>query len=128
MTINKPDIDSTSTPFQPSDLINTPIPTFTISPTVTSTPTITLTPPPTSTSGSVPPTSPPPTNSSRTNYILYATLNFANKTIAVDQTIRYYNNTGVNLSEIVLSVQPNAYRNSFSLNSISQDGTKHHFV
>ncbi|HCR70173.1 MAG TPA: hypothetical protein DIW23_01915 [Anaerolineae bacterium] len=122
--IAKPNVDSTSTPFQPSDSTNTPIPTFTISPTITSTPTLTLTsPPPTVTSASVPPTSPPPTNSSRTNYILYATLNFANKTIAVDQTIRYYNNTGVNLSELVLAVPPNLYNRAFTLNSITQDNT-----
>lgn len=122
VAIEKPNIDKTATPFQPIDITNTPIPTFTISPTITSTPTLTLTsPPPTATSASVPPTSPPPTNSSRTNYILYATLNFANKTIAVDQTVRYYNNTGVNLSELVLVVPPNVYNGAFSLNSVTQD-------
>ncbi|MFN3491134.1 MAG: hypothetical protein ACK40V_02845, partial [Anaerolineales bacterium] len=120
VAINKPDVDSTSTPFQPSDSTDTPIPTFTISPTITSTPTQTLTPPPAPTTGSVP-VSPFPSGEGRTNYILYATLNFANKTIAVDQTIRYYNNTGVNLSELVLAVPPNLYNRAFSLNAITQD-------
>ncbi|HCB02576.1 MAG TPA: hypothetical protein DEP19_09355 [Anaerolineae bacterium] len=124
VAIEKPNTDLTSTPFQPSDSTDTPIPTFTISPTITSTPTLTLTsPPPTVTSDSALPTSSAPTNSSRTNYILYATLNFANKTIAVDQTIRYYNNTGINLSELVLAVPPNLYNRAFSLNTITQDNT-----
>src|SRR5690606_24146021 len=105
VAIEKPKVDITATPFQPSDSTNTPIPTFTVSPTITSTPTVTLTSAPsTATSANAPSTSLPSTNSSRTNYILYATLNFATKSIAVDQTIRYYNNTGVNLSELVLAI------------------------
>jgi hypothetical protein len=120
--IEKPKVDLTATPFQPSDSTNTPIPTFTVSPTITSTPTVTLTSAPsTATSANAPSTSLPSTNSSRTNYILYATLNFATKSIAVDQTIRYYNNTGVNLSELVLAIPPNLYNNVFSLNAITQD-------
>ena len=39
-----------------------------------------------------------------------------------DQTIRYYNNTGISLSEILFAVPPNLYTNAFVLNSISQDG------
>ncbi len=39
-----------------------------------------------------------------------------------DQTIRYYNNTGISLSEILFAVPPNLYTNVFVLNSISQDG------
>ena len=120
--IEKPNAGLTSTPFQPSDSTNTPIPTFTTIPSATLTPTQTFTPPPTLTSASVPPTSSPPITSSRTNYILYATLDFNNKIISVDQTIRYTNNTGVSLNEIVLSVQPNNYSKVFTLNSINQDG------
>lgn len=73
---------------------------------------------------SAPPTIPPPAErtSSRTNYILYSTLDFKGRTITTDQTIRYYNNTGAALSEIVFSVQPNRYANTFVLNSIAQDG------
>lgn len=124
VVIEKPNVNLTSTPFQPSDLTNTPIPTYTISPTATSTFTSTATPPPpTLTVATVPSTSAPPATSSRPNYILYATLNFANKTISVDQTIRYYNDTGSNLSELVLVVQTNLYNKAFTLNSVSQDNT-----
>ncbi|MBL8101810.1 MAG: M1 family metallopeptidase [Anaerolineales bacterium] len=132
-----PNASPTLTPFQPSGEINTLPATFTQAPPATATATITLTPPPTAsrtapppppvafplgTTGSNPSTSPSPSTSSRTNYILYSTLDFAGKTVSTDQTIRYYNNTGVSLSEIVFSVQPNRYGNAFILNSISQDG------
>jgi hypothetical protein len=116
---------STPTPFQPSGQVDTPIPTFTPSPpasaTFTSAPPATATFPslPSPTSGSVSPTSP---DSSRTSYVLYSTLDFKAKTITTDQTIRYYNNAGAPLSDLVLSVQPNIYTNAFVLNSISLDG------
>lgn len=116
---------ATPTPFQPEDEVDTPIPTFTSSPqpSATFTPTVTFTaPPPSPTTASVPPPSPPPTTSSRPNYILFATLDFQNRTVSVDQTIRYYNNTGSTLSDLVLSVQPNLYNNAFNLGSIAQDG------
>ncbi|MDP2777134.1 MAG: M1 family metallopeptidase [Anaerolineales bacterium] len=124
-----PNASPTPTPFQPSGQVNTSPATFTQAPpeTVTSTiappPTATRTPPPPSpTVDSVSPTSPAPPASSRTNYILYSTLDFKGRTITTNQTIRYYNNTGVTLSEIVFSVQPNRYANTFVLNSIAQDG------
>jgi hypothetical protein len=107
--------------------MDTPVPSFTPAAPASITSTFTL-PPPTSTS--LPPTSipapvttsaPPPANSARTNYILYTTLDFDAHTLAVDETIRYYNNTGTALSNIVLSVQPNRYGGAFSLNSLSQD-------
>lgn len=123
---------TTATPFQPAGKTETPIPTYTASPfpsvtfTPTTQPTVTLTsapsaPIPAATTQSAPP--PLPSTSSRPNYILFATLDFANKTITVDQTIRYYNTTGTALSDLVFSVQPNLYTNAFKLNSIAQDGT-----
>lgn len=119
---------ATPTPFLPSEA-DTPVPTFTASlipsatSTITATPTVTLTPLPSSpTADTSAPTSSPPTNSSRPNYILHVTLDFANKTLSADQTIRYYNQTGSTLADLVLSVQPNLYTNAFTLNSISQDG------
>jgi hypothetical protein len=121
-----PNASATPTPFQPSGLAETPLPTFTASPpptaTFTSTPPVTATfpPLPSPTTGSGSPAFP---TSSRTNYILYSTLDFQNKSITTDQTIRYYNNTGTTLSDIVLSVQPNIHTNAFVLNSIAQDGT-----
>jgi hypothetical protein len=122
-----PNASPTPTPFQPSSQDDTRVPTFTPAPAAsatlaaTSTPQPTFTPlPPTQT----PPTgnpSAPPSTSARTNYIMYADLDFNSRTLAVDETIRYYNNTGAALTDIVLSVQPNRYGNSFILNSISQD-------
>ena len=122
-----PNPSPTPTPFQPSGQIDTALPTFTqtapATVTSTSTPTPTDTPPPpTLTIASIPPTSAPSPTSSRTNYILYSTLDFEGRTISTDQTVRYYNNTGTALSEIVFSVQPNRYANTFVLNSIAQDG------
>jgi hypothetical protein len=121
-----PNASPTPTPFQPSGSINTSIASFTPE---TATPTIA---PPTETSTPLPASStpatdpvvtsaPPPTTTSRTNYILYATMDFEAHTLSVDETIRYYNNSGTALSDIVLSVQPNRYGNVFTLNSISQD-------
>ena len=120
---------ATITPLQPIEETDTPLPTITASPipTETFTPfapaTLTLTPPPPS---PVPATTtqaaPLPTTSSRPNYILNATLDFKNKTVTADQTIRYYNNTGTTLTDLVLSVQPNIYTNAFKLNAIAHDG------
>jgi hypothetical protein len=125
-----PNASPTPTPFQPSGQINTPLPTFTQAPPASVTPTMTLTPIPTQTLTPLPPTPtvdpatttvPPPANPLRTNYILYATLDFTAHTLAVDETIRYYNNTGVALADIVLSVQPNRYGGAFTLIEIFQD-------
>ena len=127
-----PNASPTLTPFQPSGAISTSLPTFTQSPNPSATPTftLTLTPTPTPTQTPIPPTSivipattvaPPPANSSRTSYILYATLDFAAHALEADETIRYYNNTGVALSDLVLSVQPNRYGGAFSLLVIYQD-------
>ena len=121
-----PNSSPTPTPFQPSGEVDTVIASFTPAPieSVTSQPTQTFTPlPPTPIPAPVNTSAPPPVNSSRANYILYATLDFNARTLIVDETIRYYNNTGVALSDIVLSVQPNRYGSAFVLNSISQDTT-----
>jgi hypothetical protein len=129
-----PNASPTPTPFQPSGQIDTPLPTFTQAPFESATPTATatFTPSPTQTASQTPPpptpivdpattTVPPPVNPSRTNYILYATLDFEAHTLDVDETVRYYNNTGVALSDIVLSVQPNRYSGAFTLSAIFQD-------
>ncbi len=117
-----------ATPFQPAAQTSTPIPTFTSSPiptmTFTSPPPATLTSPPsTLTVNAPPPPSSPPVTSSRTNYIINATLDFKNRSISADETVRYYNNTGGTLSDLVFSIQPNIYTGAFNLNSIAQDGT-----
>ncbi len=119
-----PNSSPTPTPFQPSFENATPLPTFTPAPPPTDTPEPTFTPLP------IPATVVPPTadtstpvTSSRTNYILYATINFDQRTVNVDETIRYYNSTGTTLNDVVLSVQPNRYSNCFLLNSVAQDNT-----
>lgn len=129
-----PNAPPTSTPFQPSGEMASPLPTFTASAIPSLTPTSTLTPIPTLTATltPIPPTPtaspapvstivPPPSNPSRTNYILSATLDFDAHTLDADETIRYYNTTGVALSDIVLSVQPNRYGGAFSLLAVFQD-------
>jgi hypothetical protein len=125
-----PNASPTPTPFQPSGEITTPLPTFTQAPPASATSTITFTPSPTLTLTPLPPTPivnpvttavPPPANPSRTNYILSATLDFTAHTLDVDETVRYYNNTGIALSDIVLSVQPNRYGGAFNLSAIFQD-------
>jgi hypothetical protein len=125
-----PNASPTATPFQPSGEMATPLPTFTASPIPSITPTVTLTPIPTLTASPIPPPPtvgsvstavPPPVNPSRTNYILTATLDFDAHTLDVDETIRYYNTTGVALSDIVLSIQPNRYGGAFSLLAVFQD-------
>ena len=53
---------------------------------------------------------------------MYATLDFNARTLAVEETIRYYNMTGQALTDIVLSIQPNLWSNTFFLNAVTQDG------
>jgi hypothetical protein len=130
-----PNSSPTPTPFQPSGQDNTALPSIIPAPFESASPTITPQPTQTAThtplpasrtpvivaaNTSVPPS---PITSSRTNYILYATLDFTAHTLDVEETIRYYNSTGVALSDIVLSVQPNQYGNAFILNSILRDGS-----
>lgn len=127
-----PNASPTPTPFQPSANENTLIPSYTPAPPITNTFTATATLQPTATF-TLEPTQPainttapqvtvPPVANARTNYILYVTLDFANHTLAVDETIRYYNTTGAVLTDILLSVQPNRFGSAvFGLNSIAQD-------
>jgi hypothetical protein len=118
-----PNASPTPTPFQPAGLIVMDTPSFTQVP-PTEIPTQTFTPLPASATPATATNSAPPeaASASRTNYILYATLDFTARTLSVDETIRYTNNTGTALSDIVLSVQPNLYGSTFTLNSISLEG------
>ncbi|RIK50846.1 MAG: hypothetical protein DCC59_12525 [Chloroflexi bacterium] len=129
IVLPKPQTSASATPFQPAAQTDTPIPTFTSSPiptltfTSTAPPTATQTPPPsTLTVDTVPPASATPIVSSRPNYILNVTLDFENKSLSADETIRYYNTTGTTLSDLVFSVQPNIHPGAFTLNAIAQDG------
>jgi hypothetical protein len=113
-----PGASPTSTAFLPIAMTPEPatfVPTFTPEPpTDTPLPTLEFT-----ATSLVSPTSPPP--SARTQYTLHALLDYSGHQLAVDETIRYTNQSGITLGELVLSVQPNV-RDGFSLENIMLDG------
>ncbi len=129
-----PNSTATPTPFQPAPAADTSFPTATS----ISTPTIanTDTPAPTATATFTPlppadtftpaptltPVTPAPSNT-RTQYIFYVTLDYANKGAAVNESVRYVNTTGQSLSSIVMAIEPNLWTNCFALNALGQDGT-----
>jgi hypothetical protein len=49
-------------------------------------------------------------------------MDYADKTVAVNETIRYFNSTGQSLASFVMAVEPNLWSNCFSLSVLSQDG------
>lgn len=115
------DASPTPTPFQPVSGILVPpeeailIPTFTpLPPTNTPLPTLVFT-----ATSLPPPTFAPST--ARTQYTLYALLDYTGHQLGVDETVRYTNQTGVTLGELVMAVQPNL-RGGFSLENIMLDG------
>ena len=114
-----PDASLTPTPFQPADMTPEPptlVSTFTPLPsTDTPLPTLEFT---ATTLAS--PTA--PAASARTQYTLYALLDYSGHELGVDETIRYTNQTGVALGELVLAVQPNL-RGGFVLENILRDGS-----
>ena len=118
-----PNASPTPTPFQPIAATPVPLESPTLIPTFTPEPP-TNTPLPTfefTATVLVPPTTPPQT--SRTQYILFALLDYAGHQIAVDETIQYTNQTGVTLNELVLAVEPNL-RSGFTLENILLDGNQ----
>ena len=113
----------TPTPFQPGDSNYIPIEAPTLESTFTPLPP-TNTPLPTLefTATSLPqPTSPPQTG--RTQYTLYALLDYYGNELAVDETVMYTNQTGVALNEIVMAVEP-MHRGGFTLEHILLDGNQ----
>ncbi len=119
-----PNAPATPTPFQPSGATlpvfelptATPtVPTFTPLP-ITDTPLPTLAFTATSLPFPV-----PPSQSARTQYSLYALLDYYNRQVAVDETIAYTNQTGGSLNELVLAVEPN-HRGGFTLENILLNG------
>src|SRR5512140_2186073 len=102
-----PNASPTSTPFQPAAGILAPAEAATLIPSFTPLPP-TNTPPPTLAFTATPlpsPTSAPP--SARTQYTLYALLDYAGHELGADETVRYTNQTGVALGELVMAVEPN---------------------
>ncbi|HQV93730.1 MAG TPA: M1 family metallopeptidase [Anaerolineales bacterium] len=120
LVTQNPNASPTPTPFQPVTLTPTSLEPPTLIPSFTPEPP-TNTPPPTFafTATSLPqPTSPP--QSSRTQYTLFALLDYYGHQLAVDETIRYTNQTGVALNELVMAVEPN-HRGGFALENILLD-------
>jgi peptidase M1-like protein len=113
-----PKASATATPFQPA--IPTALPTL-ASPTDTPTPTLvpseTASPTPTSA-----PTFTPMPASARPNYLIYATLDYDNKSVNVDELIAYPNQTGLPLNGIVLVAEPNMWKGCFNLQNITVNG------
>ncbi len=127
LVTSNPGAAPTSTPFQPAGA-TLPLPgpptlasTFTpVPPTDTPLPTLEFTATPLSS-----PTA--PSASARTQYTLYALLDYSGHQLGVDETIRYTNQTGVTLGELVLAVQPNL-RGGFTLENVMRDGTSLEYV
>jgi aminopeptidase N len=57
----------------------------------------------------------------RANYTIDAALDYAAKTVSVDQTILYPNHSGEMLSNLVLAVVPNMWPGSFNLSALNAD-------
>lgn len=64
----------------------------------------------------------PASSLTRPFYVLYATVDYDNHHVSVDEGISYPNQTGVTLNELVLAVEPMLYNNAFLLASISVNG------
>ena len=113
-----PEASSTPTPFQPL-VEGTPTPT--LANTFTPEPP-TNTPPPTLEFTATPLASPTPGSASaRTQYTMYVLFDYHGNQLGADETIRYTNQTGTALNELVLAVQPNL-REGFSMENIMFDG------
>lgn len=118
-----PDASPTPTPFQPLAATPLPLESPTLIPTFTPEPP-TNTPPPTLEFTATPLVSPTtPSQTARTQYTLFALLDYAGRQLAVDETIQYTNQTGATLNELVLAVQPNL-RSGFSLENILLNGNQ----
>ncbi|MEW6286505.1 MAG: M1 family metallopeptidase [Chloroflexota bacterium] len=121
LVTSNPNASPTPTPFQPADANYIPIEAPTLVSTFTPLPP-TNTPPPTLEFTATP--LPPPTaspQSGRTQYTLYALLDYYGHQLAVDETVAYTNQTGAALNEIVMAVEP-MHRGGFTLEHILLDG------
>jgi hypothetical protein len=95
----------------------TPAPAATTRPSPAPTPTSlpsTLTPEPSPTPAPAP---------ARARYTLNVLMDYAAKSVSVDEVILYPNHTGQALTDLVLAVEAGLWPNCFTLNSLSVDGT-----
>jgi hypothetical protein len=115
-----PNASATPTPFQPIGIpTDTPTLAYTFTPlppTDTPLPTLEFT-------ATTLPSPTPPSSSARTQYTIYALLDYSGHQLAADETIRYTNQTGVPLNELTLAVEPNL-RGGFSFENILLDGNQ----
>jgi hypothetical protein len=58
----------------------------------------------------------------RPRYQLEAVLDYASRTLSVDETIEYPNVTGLSLETLILAVEPNHWQDCFFLDSLEVDG------
>ncbi len=102
---------STSTPVSTPTILptNSPVPSISIPVIPTSTPAVT-------------PTATPIPAPARAQYTMNVVLDYAAKSVAVDETIVYPNHSGGPLTDLVLAVEPNFWTNCFTLNSLTLDG------
>jgi hypothetical protein len=107
------DAAPSSTPFQ----VRTPTKIFTK--TATSIPLFTETPLASATSTEFSPTKEAGQEESRPQYTLVAKLDYANRTLDVEENILYTNQTGIMLNSLVLVVEANRYSNVFVLKSLA---------
>ena len=117
VTMN-PNASPTPTPFQPAEFPSeTPTLVYTFTPeppTDTPLPTLEYT-------ATTLPSPTPPAPFTRTQYTIYALLDYSGHQLGADETIRYTNQTGITLGEIVMAVEPNL-RGGFVIENIMLDG------
>jgi hypothetical protein len=103
---------------------STPTPDFipTILPTQTPVPPISTPIPPKSTPVPTPTATSIPAPA-RVQYTMNIVLDYAAKSVAVDETIVYPNHSGQVLTDLVLAVEPNFWQNCFTLKGLDLDGT-----
>ena len=94
----------TQTPFLPTPILASPIPATTQDPAASVTPTATPAPP-------------------RAQYTMDVVLDYANKSVSVDEVIVYPNHAAQGLTDLMLAVEPNFWPGCFTLVSLSLDDT-----
>ena len=102
----------TQTPFQPAS--DTPLPSLTPSHTPTQIPTFT----------SLPPTRAPADLTDLAEYDLKVDLDYASHHLGVMESIQYPNQTGEDLTSLVLAVEADRWLNVFYLNGVQVDGQR----
>ena len=125
-----PNASATPTPFQPASDSTASLPTQTLQPSFTPLPSLTASATPTNTptaTATTPPTSAPGTQdpmpvSSRPQYTFYVLFDYSGLQLAVDETIRYTNQTGTSLSDLLLIVEANRIANVFALETLFIQG------